>query len=132
MLEKIIKKIVGADKYVIMKTVAKGVSAKTQHLPGHIWADYLFIAACYSSVIGDEIGVDRLVKTIKKDFPNYGPSTRFSFKRMESEDIGNSMYIVPVIGAMNQFCESHPDFAFSNFEKYFPDAKDMSVKKEEK
>lgn len=141
-LEGILGKLIGEDKLSAAKMLVIAVQAKEQRTPGHVWADYMFLAACYASAGGNEGIVNHAVEQIKQEFPNYDPTTRFTWKSTGIDDIapdealeGNTMYDIfryraPLIGKMNQFCEKHPDFQFGDaLGKYFPAASNMNLKK---
>ncbi len=144
LLEKIIMTFVGEDKYRASEMMSTALLTKTQNAPGHVWADYLFLAACYSSAAGDVKTVKHAVEQITQDFPNYDPSPRFSWKSaglgdLAPEDVREGStrwetfrYKARVIGAMNQFCERHPDFSFGEaLGEYFPSTRRMGIKSEE-
>lgn len=142
-LHKRLEKKLGKDGMKANEMMITGIMTKKEHAPGHVWADYMFLCACYSSVQEDTKRVNYAVKQIKTDFPNYDPSKRFTWdaitEGLETEDMvnktdaGNAFrYRAPVIGQMNHFCEDHPDFSFAEkLGDYFNGAKSMGIKKDQ-
>lgn len=130
-LETILKKLMGEDKFNASSMLACGMQTKQENAPGHVWADYYFLAACYSSAAGDERSKKAAVDQIKETFPNYDPSTRFSMKDSLEAGFAVGRYKLPVVGQMNKFCNSHPDFSFGNaLSEYFPSTTKMHIKQD--
>ncbi len=136
-LERIIARFLGEDRTKAIKMV--GLSHSVKKAPGHVWIDYLFLAACYAHQAGDQLAERNAIRQIREGFPNYDPSERFNWEFMQEvslEDIkkDNSKsekmgYKVPVVGHMNLFCEKHPDFSFEEaFGEYFPGVKKMRIR----
>jgi hypothetical protein len=125
-----------------MDMMGEGFHALRQLVPGQVWADYWFIAACYASAGGDEHTVKYAIGEIWQRFPEYDPASRFTWESTGIDDIAyddvreaNAMfdifrYRAPVITKMNQFCERHPDFSFRDaLGTYFPITSDMDIRK---
>ena len=125
------------DSVGIIENIAAGVSHKSAGTADHVWADYFFVAACYAAASGNAPQIQKLHEQIEKDFPNYDPAKRFTYGRMKMEGgptpdlVTQLQHVLPVIGAMNKFCITHPDFSFAEkLGQYFPGAKAMTVKKD--
>ena len=142
-LEALLTRFVGKDKFRSAEMMMTAYQVQQQGAEGHVWADYMFLAACYGAAAGDEKVVQSAVTKIREGYPNYDPSTRFRFENaipqnMDAEEIVDETYRanamrwrVPAIGQMNKFCDAHRNFSLAeSLGKYFAGAKSMTIKKD--
>jgi len=143
-LETLLIRLAGKDKFEAAKMMATADLVRQQDAEGHVWADYLFLAACYGAAAGDMKIVQTAAQQIHEGFPNYDPSLRFSWdhvipESMGAEDIVKETYPgkamawrVPAIGQMNKFCDAHKEFSFAEtLGEYFAGAKKMAINRDE-
>jgi len=142
-LEALLTRFVGKDKLKAAEMMMTAYQVQRQDAKGHVWADYMFLAACYGAAAGDEKVVQTAVTKIREGYPNYDPSTRFRFDNVIPKDMGaeeivdetyraNAMrWRVPAIGQMNKFCDAHRDFSFANsLGEYLVGARSMDIKQD--
>ncbi|HLD54779.1 MAG TPA: hypothetical protein VJB35_00820 [Candidatus Nanoarchaeia archaeon] len=142
-LEALLTRVVGKDKLKSTKMIMTAYQVQQQGAEGHVWADYMFLAACYGAAGGDEKVVQSAVTKIREGYPNYDPSTRFRWDNvipsdMNAEEIFDGTYRAnamrwraPAIGYMNKFCDDHRDFSFAeSLGGYFAGAKSMVIKQD--
>jgi hypothetical protein len=142
-IETLLTKVIEKDKLKSAKMITSAYQAQLQGAEGHVWADYMFLAACYGAAGRDKKLVQFAVTQIREGYPNYDPSTRFRWDNvipanMSAKEIVDGTYRanamrwrIPAIGQMNQFCDAHRDFSFAeSLGEYFAGAKSMAIKQD--
>jgi hypothetical protein len=144
-LENVLAGPMSRDNHQAYELVTRALRLRDREAEGHVWVDYMFIAACYAASTGNKSLLVAAVKRIKKRFPNYDPSIRFRYRDIipegvNIEEIAEDSYHgralswrIPAIDQMNQFCESHKDFSFGDrLGEYFPGARSMAIKQDKR
>ena len=115
------------DEPNIERLVNKALETK-QDLPNStIYADFLYLATCYADASGNYIVADMLIRTIKKEVPNYKSRERFDrpngpiqWKGKAAEDHQEHELKYSVSREFRKFRSEHRGFKFNHLMEKYP------------